>query len=108
MKAPADGLILARNAQLGAVVSGGGAPLFRIAWTGKFEVVADVPEITLSRIKVGRADDFHASPALMSRLQGKVRLIGPEIMAATRLGKVYLTLPEDTRIQSGRVCARRD
>jgi HlyD family secretion protein len=100
VKAPADGLILARNAQLGALVSGAAGPLFRIAWTGKFEVVADVPEVTLSRVKVGATTTFTVT-GIDTPLTGTVRLIGPEIMATTRLGKVFLTLPENTSIKPG-------
>ncbi len=100
VKAPADGLILARNAQLGAVVSGAAGPLFRIAWTGKFEVVADVPEVTLSRVNVGAPTSFTVT-GIEQPLLGTVRLISPEIMAATRLGKVFLTLPENASIRPG-------
>jgi HlyD family secretion protein len=100
VKAPADGLILARNAQLGALVSGAGGPLFRIAWTGKFEVVADVPEVTLSRVTVGAPTSFTVT-GIDEPLIGTVRLISPEIMAATRLGKVFLTLPENANIRPG-------
>ena len=100
VKAPADGLILARNAQLGAVVSGAGGPLFRIAWTGKFEVVADVPEVTLSRVKVGAPTAFTVT-GIEEPMVGQVRLIGPEIMAATRLGKVFLTLPDNANVRPG-------
>jgi HlyD family secretion protein len=100
VKAPADGLILARNAQLGALVSGAAGPLFRIAWTGKFEVAADVPEVTLSRVKVDAPTSFTVT-GINEPLIGTVRLIGPEIMANTRLGKVYLTLPENAGIRPG-------
>jgi HlyD family secretion protein len=100
VKAPADGLVLARNAQLGAVVSGAGGPLFRIAWAGKSEMAADVPEMTLASVKIG-------APVVVTvigspePLQGMVRLIGPEISAATRLGKVYVTLPEGATVKPG-------
>jgi HlyD family secretion protein len=100
VKAPADGLVLARNAQLGAVVSGAGGPLFRIAWAGKSEMAADVPEMTLANVKVG-------APVLVSvigtpePLKGEVRLIGPEISSATRLGKVYVSLPEGAAVTPG-------
>ncbi len=50
VKAPADGLILARNAQLGAVVSGAAGPLFRIAKDGAYEVVANVSETALLKL----------------------------------------------------------
>ena len=100
VKSPSDGLVLARNAQLGAVVSGAGGPLFRIAWTGKFEVVADVPEITLSRVKPGAPTSFTVT-GIEAPLNGEVRLIGPEINATTRLGQVYLTLPDTAQIKPG-------
>jgi HlyD family secretion protein len=100
VKAPADGLVLARNAQLGAVVSGAGGPLFRIAWTGRFEVVADVPEITLSRVNVGAPTSFTVT-GIDTPLTGEVRLIGPEINSATRLGQVFLTLPDGAAIKPG-------
>jgi HlyD family secretion protein len=100
VKAPADGLVLARNAQLGAVVSGAGGPLFRIAWAGKSEFAADVPEMTLANVKVGAPVDVtvtgNAEP-----LKGEVRLIGPEISAATRLGKVYVSLPDGATVKPG-------
>lgn len=100
VKAPADGLVLSRNAQLGAVVSGGGAPLFRIAWSGQFEVVADVPEINLTRVKQKAATQFHLT-GIDEALVGEVRLVSPEITAASRLGKVYLTLPQGAEIRPG-------
>lgn len=100
VKAPADGLILARNAQIGAVVSGAGGPLFRIAWAGKSEMAADVPEMTLANVRVG-APVVVTVIGTAEPLKGQVRLIGPEISAATRLGKVFVTLPEGTTVKPG-------
>jgi HlyD family secretion protein len=100
VKAPADGLILARNAQLGSVVSAAGGPLFRIAWSGQFEVVADVPEINLTRVKPKALTEFRLT-GIDEPLIGEVRMISPEIDAATRLGKVYLTLPQGSNIRPG-------
>ena len=100
VKAPADGLILARNAQIGAVISGAGAPLFRMAWSGQFEVVADVPEINLTRVKPKALTEFHLT-GIDETLVGEVRMISPEITAASRLGKVFLTLPQGANIRPG-------
>jgi HlyD family secretion protein len=100
VRAPADGLILARNAQLGAVVSAAGGPLFRMAWSGQFEVVADVPEINLTRVKQKALTEFRLT-GVEEPLMGEVRMISPEISAATRLGKVYLTLPQGPYIRPG-------
>ena len=47
LRAPADGLILARNATLGGVVMAQTAPLFRIAINGEFELAATVAETAL-------------------------------------------------------------
>lgn len=100
VKAPADGLVLARNAQLGAVVSGAGGPLFRIALDGKSEFAADVPEMTLAHVKVGAPVDVTVT-GNDKPLKGEVRLIGPEISAATRLGKVYVSLPDGAPVRPG-------
>lgn len=100
VKAPSDGLVLARNAQLGAVVSGAGMPLFRLAWAGKSEFAADVPEMTLANIKVGAPVDVTVT-GIEQPLKGEVRLIGPEISAATRLGKVYISMPESALVRPG-------
>ena len=59
VKAPADGLVLARNAQLGAVVSGGGAPLFRLAWVGQVRGCRRRAGNFPVPHQAGRADELH-------------------------------------------------
>lgn len=100
VRAPADGLILARNAQLGAVVSGAGGPLYRIAWIGQFEVVADVPEVALAKVREGMSTSFRIT-GIEGSSTGVVRKVSPEINAASRLGKVYLTLEGNPDIRPG-------
>jgi HlyD family secretion protein len=100
VRAPSDGLILSRNAQLGAVVSGAGGPLFRLARNGVYEVVADVPEDALVRL----ADNMPAEiglTGLSEPLRGKVRRVDPEIDAVSRLGKVRVWLETDAKIRPG-------
>ncbi len=100
VKAPADGLILARTAQLGAVVSGGAGPLFRIARDGKYEAVADVAENALPRIALDMPATLNLS-GIDEPIKGKVRRVDPEIDAATRLGKVRVEIDADPRIRPG-------
>ena len=100
VKAPADGMILARNAQVGAVVSAAGGPLYRIAWNGQFEVVADVPEAALAKVTEGLATEFRIT-GIDEALKGTVRKVSPEINPASRLGKVYLTLEANPKIRPG-------
>ena len=100
VKAPADGLILARNAQLGAVVSGAAGPLFRIAKDGAYEVVANVSETALLKL----APDMKAVLKLTGvtdDIKGKVRRVDPEINAASRLGKVRVWIEADPRVRPG-------
>ena len=54
IKAPAAGTISRRDARLGALVSSAAEPLFRIIGAGTIEVEADVPEISLARLRVGQ------------------------------------------------------
>ena len=53
VKAPADGLVLARNATLGGIVSSSGGALFRLAINSEFELSADVAETALPRLAEG-------------------------------------------------------
>ena len=70
VRAPADGLVLSRNATLGGVVSWPGGPLFRLAIDAEFELAADVAETALPRLAEGMPAeisiagwDARASPA---------------------------------------------
>jgi HlyD family secretion protein len=100
VKAPADGLVLSRSADLGAVVSPSGGPLFRIAINDQFELVANVPETELPSLKTGM-DVSVELPGFKDPLAGKIRMIAPEIDPQTRLGKVHITLPSNPDVRPG-------
>jgi len=91
VKAPADGLVLARNATLGGIVSASGGPLFRMAIGAEFELSANVAETALPRLAV----DMPAKVALAGSKEavgGKVRRIAPEVNQASRLGSIRIAL----------------
>lgn len=100
VKAPADGLVLSRTADLGEVVSLAGGALFRIAINDEFELVANVPETELPSLKPGM-DVSVSLPGFAKPLDGKIRMIAPEIDPQTRLGKVHITLPHDPDVRPG-------
>jgi len=100
VKAPADGLILTRNASLGAVVSAQGGPLFRIAIDGVLELVADVAETALPQISENMPVAV-SLPGIDEPIGGKIRMIAPEIDARTRLGKVHVVLPPSDDVRPG-------
>lgn len=91
VKAPADGLVLSRNATLGGIVSASGGPLFRIAIGAEFELAADVAESALPKLAV----DMPAKVALAGAkdaVTGKIRRIAPEVNQASRLGSIRIAL----------------
>ena len=75
VKAPADGLVLARNATLGGIVSSTGGPLFRIAISGELEFAAAVAETALPRLKPGMKATV--VPAGGDPIEGTIRRISP-------------------------------
>lgn len=100
LRAPADGLILARNATLGGVVSAGSAPLFRIAIDGKFELAADVAETALPRLASGMPAKV-TMPGLDTPIAGWIRRISPEVNQSSRLGSIRIELEPDAAARAG-------
>ncbi|MFP1633109.1 efflux RND transporter periplasmic adaptor subunit [Zhengella sp. ZM62] len=100
VKAPADGLVLARSAMLGAVVGASAGPLFRIAIDNELELQAAVSETHLPRLRPGQPVKVHA-PGVAETLEGTVRLVAPEVNRTTRLGTVYISLPQDGPVRAG-------
>ncbi|HQS48665.1 MAG TPA: efflux RND transporter periplasmic adaptor subunit [Xanthobacteraceae bacterium] len=101
VKAPAAGVVLARDARIGAIVlSTKSEPLFRIARDGAIDLDAEVPESAMPRMQVGQS--VAVTPAGFSApLSGKVRLISAQIDKSTRLGKVEIALAHDDRLRPG-------
>ena len=91
VRAPAAGLVLARNVETGQVVSPGGTPLFRIAEGGVLEMRAQVAEQDLAKLRVGMPADVRpvGSP---NTYRGRIWLIDPVIDAASRQGIVRTAL----------------
>ncbi|MBC7311475.1 MAG: HlyD family efflux transporter periplasmic adaptor subunit, partial [Rhizobium sp.] len=54
VKSPVAGLIAARNAKVGAIASGAGQPMFTVIRDGEIELVADISETDILRMRVGQ------------------------------------------------------
>jgi HlyD family secretion protein len=100
VKAPADGLILARSATLGGVVSASGGPLFRIAINGEFELAATVAETALASLEPGMPVKVTVAGA-RSGIGGRIRLLSPEVNQSSRLGMVHVSLAKDAHVRAG-------
>lgn len=100
VKAPADGLVLARNASLGGVVTAGGGALFRIAVDSKFELSAETQETSLARLATGMPAGVRVAGS-DAAVKGFVRRIDPEIDQRTRMGIVKIALDAGAPARAG-------
>ena len=85
VRAPAAGLVLARNVESGQVVGPGSGALFRIAEGGVLEMRAQVAEQDMNRLKVGMPAEVTPVGSTTS-YKGRVWLLDPVIDPATRQG----------------------
>ena len=100
VKAPFGGEITVRNAQIGAVASAAGQPMFRINRDGALELNADVSETDLMRVKAGQT----ASLSLVGGVEpltGTVRLVEPTIDPASRLGRARIAVNDSSLVRAG-------
>lgn len=100
IKAPADGLVLARSVTLGGVVSAQSGALFRIAIDNDLELAADVAETDLPRLVEGLPVAVEVAGAA-APVEGAIRMIAPEVDQRTRLGRIRVKLPEDRNVRVG-------
>jgi HlyD family secretion protein len=100
VKAPFAGEITARNAQLGAVASAAGQPMFTLIRDGALELRADVAEADLTKLAVGQKVEITLVGAA-APVSGSIRLVEPVIDASTRLGRVRIGFDDSTAIRSG-------
>ena len=89
LHAPDDGIISARSATVGAVVSAG-TELFRLIRKGRLEWRAEVTSAELARVVPGTAATITAASG--AQLEGRVRMVGPTVDAQNRNALVYVDL----------------
>lgn len=100
VRAPAAGLILARNIEAGQVVSGGSGWVFRMAQGGEMELRARLPQTDLARLSAG-------VPATVTPVgsqesyQGTVWQVSPIIDPQTRQGEARILVPYHSDLRPG-------
>ncbi|MHB8723573.1 MAG: efflux RND transporter periplasmic adaptor subunit [Steroidobacteraceae bacterium] len=100
VRAPADGIILTRNVEVGQTATAGGEALFRLSQGGEVELRGQVAEQDLPLLKVGQSVNVRLTGT--SRVyQGRVRLLGAVIDPQTRLGQARVTLTPDPNLRPG-------
>lgn len=98
LHAPAGGTIIKSRADIGAVASQRGDPLFQIAADNIIEVDAEVPGLSVAEIAEGQTATIVAEQGETS---GRVRLVGAEIDPVTHMGRVRLSASPDFPLKAG-------
>ena len=100
VRAPADGIILTRNVEVGQTATAGGEALFRLSQGGEVELRGQVAEQDLPLLKVGQAVNVRLTGTTQV-YEGRVRLLGAVIDPQTRLGQARVTLTPDPNLRPG-------
>ena len=103
VRAPVDGLISRRTANVGGIATAvgvaAGEPMFRIIQNGEIELDAEVGEAQVRKLKAGQAATITVADETSAT--GTVRLVSPEINSTTRLGKVRVFIGADRKLRIG-------
>ena len=100
VRAPADGIILTRNVEVGQTATPGGEALFRLSEGGEVELRGQVAEQDLPLLKVGQSVNVHLTGTTQV-YPGRVRLLGAVIDPQTRLGMARVALTPDPNLRPG-------
>lgn len=99
VKAPRSGLVSRRTARIGALATGASQPMFHIIADGEIELEADIIEADLPSVTAGQPVSIDV--AGIGEVQGKVRLVTPEVDRQTRLGKVKIFIGDKPGLRIG-------
>ena len=100
IRAPAAGLVLDRNVEVGQVVSAGSGPLFRIARAGEMEMLAQLSQQDLQGLRPGMRAVVKPLGSDRS-FTGTIWQVSPVINPETRQGEVRISVPYDPTIRPG-------
>ncbi len=97
---PMDGVVLRRDGEIGEIAEVGQV-LFRVGVPNPLQVVAEVNEEDIPRVKVGQTVLFRTDAFPELRLEGKVREITPMGDVAAKTFRIKIALPDDTPLKPG-------
>jgi HlyD family secretion protein len=100
VRAPADGVVLVRTAEVGQTATPGGAPLFRLGRGGEVEMRGQVSEQDLPKLRLGQPATVRIT-GMPDAFPGEVRLLAAVIDPQTRLGEIRVALKSDPNLRPG-------
>lgn len=98
VRAPDDGVISARSAVEGALVQAG-AEIMRLQRQGRLEWRAELPGPELARVAPGQAVVVKLGGT--QAIEGRVRMISPQVDPQSRTGIVYVDLQPAAAVRAG-------
>ena len=98
--APAAGLVLTRQVETGQIVSSGSGVLFRMARGGEMELMAQMAEADLQRVRVGTRATITPVGSNLN-IEGQVWQVSPVIDPNTRQGMVRIAVPYSAALRPG-------
>jgi RND family efflux transporter MFP subunit len=100
IRAPSDGLVLTRTAEVGQTAMPGGEPLFRLASGSEIEMRGQIAEQDIAAVQVGQPASVYLT-GIAEPFKGKVRLLGAVINPETRLGDIRIELEPHPSLRPG-------
>jgi RND family efflux transporter MFP subunit len=100
IRAPSDGVVLTRTAEVGQTAMPGGEPLFRLASGSEIEMRGQVAEQDIAAVQVGQPASVYLT-GIAEPFRGKVRLLGAVINPETRLGDIRIELEPHPSLRPG-------
>ncbi|OWQ97375.1 efflux transporter periplasmic adaptor subunit [Sphingopyxis bauzanensis] len=98
--APAAGLVLTRGVEPGQIVGAGSGVLFRMARGGEMELLAQMAEADLQRVRVGTRATITPVGSNLN-VEGQVWQVSPVINPDTRQGMVRIAVPYSAALRPG-------
>ena len=100
VRAPANGLILARAVEPGQIVSAGSPALFRLAGGGEMELKAEMAEADLARMRVGLSATV-TPVGTAAQFNGQIWQVAPIIDPTSRQGIARIALGYNAALRPG-------
>lgn len=98
--APAAGLVLERNVEVGQTVAGGAQALFRIARGGEIEMLAKLSESDLAKVTAGKTAKVQPVGSDKT-FNGQIWQVAPIISNQDRQGTARIALPYAPELRPG-------
>ncbi len=100
IRAPADGVVLARSAEVGQLALAGGEPLFRLSRGGAVELRGQVAEQDLPALELNQPAEVTLT-GIDHPFAGHIWQLGAIIDPKSRLGSVRIALAADRQLRPG-------